>query len=77
LAQASSDKSRLAEQEAKMRQLRRRVPETEARAQQPVVVDPAKQRQFAAGASAVGLNLRQTEAEAAFTFFRILRTNRL
>jgi hypothetical protein len=61
LAQASRDKSRLAEQEAEIRQLQRRVAEMEARAQQSAVLDPAKQRQFAAVASAIGLSLRQTE----------------
>src|SRR5271166_4493188 len=47
LAEASSNKSRLAEQEAL--------------AQQPVVRDPVKQRKFATVASALGLSLRQTE----------------
>ena len=49
LAAASRDKSRLAEQEAEIQQLRRRV------------LDPVKQRKFATVASALGLSLRQTE----------------
>ena len=61
LAEASSDKSRLAEQEAEIQQLQQRVAELEARAQQPVVLDPLKQRKFATVASAIGLSLRQTE----------------
>src|SRR5271166_2092567 len=47
LAEASSNKSRVAE--------------LEIRAQQPVVLDPVKQRKFATVASALGLSLRQTE----------------
>jgi hypothetical protein len=61
LAEASRDKSRLAEQEAQIRQLQRRVAELEVRAQQPVALDPVKQRKFATVASALGLSLRQTE----------------
>jgi len=61
LAEASSNKSRLAEQEAEIQRLQRRVAELEARAQQPVVVDPVQQRKFATVASALGLSLRQTE----------------
>jgi len=61
LAVASSDKSRLAEQEAEIQQLQRKVAELEARAQQPAVLDPLKQRKFATVASAIGLSLRQTE----------------
>ncbi len=61
LAEASRDKSRLAEQETEIQRLQRRVSELEARAQQPVVLDPLKQRKFATVASALGLSLRQTE----------------
>lgn len=61
LAEASSDKSRLAAQEAEIQQLQQRVAELEARAQQPVVLDPLKQRKFATVAAAIGLSLRQTE----------------
>ena len=61
LTEAASDKSRLAVQEAEIQQLQRRVAELEARAQQPVVLDPLKQRKFATVASAIGLSLRQTE----------------
>jgi len=61
LAEASSNKSRLAEQETEIQRLQRRVAELEARAQQPVVVDPVKQRKFATVAFALGLSLRQTE----------------
>ena len=56
-----SNKSRLAELEAEIQQLQRRVAELEALAQQPVVLDPVKQRKFATVASALGLSLRQTE----------------
>ena len=61
LAEASRDKSRIAEQETEIQRLQRRVSELEARAQQPVVLDPLKQRKFATVASALGLSLRQTE----------------
>ena len=61
LAEVSRDKSRLAEQETEIQRLQRRVSELEARAQQPVVLDPLKQRKFATVASALGLSLRQTE----------------
>lgn len=61
LAEASGDKSRLAQQEAEIRQLQRRVAELETRAQQPTLLDPGKQRKFATVASALGLSLRQTE----------------
>jgi hypothetical protein len=61
LAEAARDKSRLAEQEAQIGQLRRRIAELEARAQQPVALDPGKQHRFATVASAIGLSLRQTE----------------
>jgi len=47
--------------EAEIQQLQRRVAELEALAQQPVVLDPVKQRKFATVASALGLSLRQTE----------------
>ena len=57
----SSNKSRLAEQETEIQRLQRRVAELEALAQQPVVLDPVKQRKFATVASALGLSLRQTE----------------
>ena len=61
LAEAASDKSRLAVQEAEIRQFQRRVAELEARVQQPAVFDPVKQRKFATVAFAIGLSLRQTE----------------
>jgi hypothetical protein len=61
LAEVPRDKSRLAEQEAEIEQLRRKVAELEARVQQPVVLDPVKQRQFATVACAIGLSSRQTE----------------
>jgi hypothetical protein len=61
LAEASIDKDRLAQLEGENQQLQRRVAELEARAQQPVPLDPAKQRKFATIASALGLSLRQTE----------------
>jgi uncharacterized coiled-coil protein SlyX len=62
LAEAASDKSRLAEQEAVIQQLQQRVAEQEARAaQQPVVLDSVTKRKFATVASALGLSLRQTE----------------
>ena len=61
LAEASSDKSRLAEQEVEIQQLQRRVAELEAFARQPVVLDPVKQQKFATVAVALGLSLRQTE----------------
>ena len=61
LAEASGDKSRLAQQEAEIQQLQRRIAELEARAQQPALLDPSKQRKLATVASAIGLSLRQTE----------------
>jgi ParB-like chromosome segregation protein Spo0J len=61
LAEASGDRSRLAQQEAEIQQLQRRIAELEARAQQPALLDPGKQRKFATVASAIGLSLRQTE----------------
>src|SRR4051794_9804371 len=61
LAEASSDRSRLAQQESEIQHLQGRVAELEARAQQPGVLDALKQRKFAAVASALGLSLRQTE----------------
>jgi len=61
LAEASSDKSRLAEREAEIQQLQRRIWELEARAQQPVLREPGKQRKLATVAAAIGLSLRQTE----------------
>jgi ParB-like chromosome segregation protein Spo0J len=67
LAEASGDKSRLAQQEAQIQQLQRRITALEARAQQPALLDPVKQRKFATVACAIGLSLRQTE-----DLFRIL-----
>jgi hypothetical protein len=61
LAEVSSDKSRLAEQEVEIQRLQGKVAELEARAQQPIALEPIKQRKFATVASALGLSLRQTE----------------
>jgi hypothetical protein len=61
LAEAASDKSVLAQQEAQIQQLQRKVAELESRAQQPVLWDPVQQRKFATVAAAMGLSLRQTE----------------
>jgi ParB-like chromosome segregation protein Spo0J len=61
LAEASGDKSRLAQQEAEIQQLQCRIAELEARAQQPAILDPGQQRKFATVAAAIGLSLRQTE----------------
>jgi hypothetical protein len=61
LAEAASDKSRLAEQEAVIQQLQQQVAHLEARARQPVVLDSVTKRKFATVASALGLSLRQTE----------------
>jgi uncharacterized coiled-coil protein SlyX len=61
LAEAASDKSRLAEQEAVIQQLQQQVAQLEARARQPVVLDSVTKRKFATVASALGLSLRQTE----------------
>ena len=61
LAEAASDPSRLAQQEVEIQQLRRKIAELQAHAQQPVVLDPVRQRKFATVAAALGLSLRQTE----------------
>jgi hypothetical protein len=61
LAEGCNDKSQLAEQEAEIQRLQRRVAELEVHAQQQTVLDQLKQRKFATVASALGLSLRQTE----------------
>ena len=60
-ADSAGDQARLIEPEAEIRRLQRRVAEPQARAQQPVVLDPLQQRQFATIAAAPGLSLRRTE----------------